>query len=370
MTMRQVTMGKALSARCGGADTEGLGLARPDMSRRGFLAAAFAVLASGSLALTGCGGSGGAAAASASGSAAGLKPVRIGVPGQDGTLTYAAGIAQKLGYLEEELKKVGYAPVYSGFAQAGPAINEAFASGALDIAEYGDLPGYGAIAKGVGIKAFALASSLVPFGIFATEASGVKGVADLAGKRVVVPLGTVTHHYLLETLDAAGISAKDVELMNATYDGPSIINANQADAAAAPLESLYAGYSKARGSVIATSNDAGAFSATYPVYYRTDFHKENPKVAPAIVRALERASKLAGSDAEQAADALVTKAFTRAIVDKTFPNGFAAFDPRITDDAKQKIESLGSFMKENKLSKETIEVSAFFDEQVVKEALG
>ena len=370
--MSQATRKKDRTIYGAGAVEVSRDAASHGLSRRGFVAMTASALMMGALALTGCGASGGASAAGASSSAtaSGLKPVRIGVPGQDGTLTYAAGIAQKLGYLEEELKKVGYAPVYSGFAQAGPAINEAFASGALDIAEYGDLPGYGAIAKGVGIRAFALANARVPFGIFATTASGVKAPKDLAGKRIVVPLGTVTHQYLLETLDAAGVSAKDVELMNATYDGPSIINAGQADAAVAPLESLYAGYGKAKGAVIATSNDQGAFSATYPVYYRTAFHKENPKVAPAIARALERAGKLAQSDASKAADALVTKAFTRAIVDKTFPNGFAAFDPRITDAVKQQIERLGSFMEENKLAKKSVSASAFFDERVVKEALG
>lgn len=62
-----------------------------------------------------------------------LKTVTIANPALDGTLTEAAGIAQREGYFEEELAKVGYKPDYQGFAQAGPAINEAFAAKSLDL---------------------------------------------------------------------------------------------------------------------------------------------------------------------------------------------------------------------------------------------
>ncbi|MBO1916206.1 hypothetical protein J4727_10175 [Providencia rettgeri] len=50
------------------------------------------------------------------------------------------GLAKQLGYLEEELQKVDYQYSISGFAGAGPAVNEGLATNAIDIAVYADFP--------------------------------------------------------------------------------------------------------------------------------------------------------------------------------------------------------------------------------------
>ena len=350
---------------------------RAPLTRRGFIAAAAAVPASLALVLAGCGASSAGTASASSGSAAGsssssgaLKKVRFATPGQDGTLSVGLGIAQAKGFLAEELEKVGYEPEYAGFAQAGPAINEALASGAIDIAEYGDLPGYGAIAKGVPIKAFALASSVIPFGIYVTNASGIKDVHGLKGKRLIVPFGTVPHRYLLKVLADNDLKPTDLNLINAAYDGLSIITSGQADAAAFPLESIYAGFDMSKGKVMVTSYEKDDYSSTFPVFYRTAFHKENPEVAPAITRSLERAFEFATSDRAGAVQSLVTKSVSQDTIEKTYPNGFGTFDPRITDSVESKIEDLGTFMVDNKLASKTISLDEFFDYDVTKQVLG
>lgn len=340
------------------------------VSRRGFLAAA-GVLA---LGLAGCGSqatnNSGQAAASAAASAGASKVVRIGAPSGDGSLIELGAVAQKEKLFEQELEKVGYGIEYTGFAQAGPAINEALASGAIDIAEYGDLPGYGAIAKGVPIKAFALASSVIPFGIYVTNASGIKDVHGLKGKRLIVPFGTVPHRYLLKVLADNDLKPTDLNLINAAYDGLSIITSGQADAAAFPLESIYAGFDMSKGKVMVTSYEKDDYSSTFPVFYRTAFHKENPEVAPAITRSLERAFEFATSDRAGAVQSLVTKSVSQDTIEKTYPNGFGTFDPRITDSVESKIEDLGTFMVDNKLASKTISLDEFFDYDVTKQVLG
>ena len=84
-----------------------------------------------------------------------LKTVRIGAVGQNNVLSDAIGIADNQGFLKEELEKAGYEPEVTGFAQAGPAINEAFASEEIDMAIYGDLPATVAKSNGTDTTIFA-----------------------------------------------------------------------------------------------------------------------------------------------------------------------------------------------------------------------
>ena len=105
----------------------------------------FALLLAGavSFGLVGCGSSSGSdsskqAASSASGD---LKPLRLGCPGfDDYPLLENGKLAYDKGYLEEELNAVGYTLDLVTFQEAGPAINEAYASGELDMAFYGEYP--------------------------------------------------------------------------------------------------------------------------------------------------------------------------------------------------------------------------------------
>ena len=96
------------------------------------------------------------------------KVIRIGSPTTDGTqLVENAGLAYKLGYLDEELEKVGYKAEYVGFAQGGTAINEAFASGQLDVAFVGDVPEIIAKSNGLEVELFANLNSEAEMGIVA-----------------------------------------------------------------------------------------------------------------------------------------------------------------------------------------------------------
>lgn len=350
-------------------------LAAVPFTRRGLIAAAGLALSSSALALAGCGGQTAGAATSTGGSAAtgssaagSLKTVRIATMGTDNTLLDAAGVAQKLGYLEDELKQAGYKIEYQAFAQAGPAINEAFASGAVDVTAYGDLPGYSAISKGTPIKAFASVNSSQRFGIYVSHASGVREVGDLKGKKVVVGFGTVTHRYLLSKLEEAGIAATDLELVNSVQDGPTMVASGQADAYASALFDVYSRASKSDGEVIGVSEVGDDSTSTQLFFQRTAFAEQNPNVAPAIIRALKRAYDAAREDPDRAIESLVTKTLPKEVVEKVYTGDFSYFDPQITDAVEKKIEELGEFMKANKLVQKTVSTGDYFDLDPYKRA--
>ena len=152
------------------------------------------------------------------------KVIRIGSPTTDGTqLVENAGLAYKLGYLDEELEKVGYKAEYVGFAQGGTAINEAFASGQLDVAFVGDVPEIIAKSNGLEVELFANLNSEAEMGIVAGKNSGIKKPTDLKGKKVVAAYGTVTHVYLNNLLQANGLSLDDVEVINDIANGGTLV---------------------------------------------------------------------------------------------------------------------------------------------------
>lgn len=78
------------------------------------------------------------------------------------------------------------------FAQAGPAVNEAFAVNEIDVAVYAEFPLITAASNGVDLKGFALSTSQLNFGILTRKDSGIKSISDLEGKNVVVALGTIS----------------------------------------------------------------------------------------------------------------------------------------------------------------------------------
>ena len=77
--------------------------------------------------------------------------LRIGVGGSEesGYVLELAALANKNGYLEEELNAAGYTVQFVPFASAGPEINEALASGAVDAAIYGDFPAFTSKSNGI-----------------------------------------------------------------------------------------------------------------------------------------------------------------------------------------------------------------------------
>lgn len=115
----------------------------------------------------------------------GTKVIRIGITGQDAE-------SSLLDNAQYGLKKEGYTVELKGFAQAGPAVNEAFAANEIDVAVYAEFPLITAVSNGFDLKCFALSTSQLNFGLLARKVSGIKSISDLEGKNVVVTLGTIS----------------------------------------------------------------------------------------------------------------------------------------------------------------------------------
>ncbi|MEU9657393.1 taurine ABC transporter substrate-binding protein [Streptomyces chartreusis] len=170
-------------------------------SRRLLLAGALAAV---SAAVTGC------SSDSAASSAGGAKRLRIGY------FAFPSGdlLVKNRKLLEKALP--GYEITWIKF-DSGASVNQAFIGKSLDIAALGSSP----FARGVS------GSSPIPYkvawildvageneSLVARKATGITDVAGLKGKKIATPFASTSHYSLLAALEAAGLAASDVQLID------------------------------------------------------------------------------------------------------------------------------------------------------------
>ncbi len=299
-----------------------------------------------------------------------LKVVRIGSSGTDGTATDAARIAQQLGYFEEELEKAGYKPEYIGFTGAGPAMNEALASGSLDIALYGDLPAVTAKSSGIDVKIFASYSANYPFAVLAGRNSNIKSVKDLKEKKVAVGFGTVPYMYLSKLLANNGLSIQDIEVVNTSTDGPTMIASGQVDAVVTADTAVRIYEQKGLGTTLISSNNDEAISGLLIADTTTKYIKSDREAVVAVTKALNRAYEYAKSNPDDAIEKMVTNIYTKELLAVTYSDtSFSYFNPQITDSIKTRLASTKDFMLKNKLITSDINVDDLIDTSIYSDAI-
>lgn len=299
-----------------------------------------------------------------------VKVVRIGSSGTDGTATDAAKIAQELGYFEEELGKVGYKPQYTGFTGAGPALNEALASGALDIALYGDLPAITAKSSGIDVKIFAAYSTNFPFAVLIGKNSGITSVKELKGRKIAVGFGTVPYEYLSKLLEKNGLSIKDVEIVNTASDGPTMLASGQVDAVVTSDTAVRIYEQKGIGTTLISSNNDEAISGLLIADATTKYIQSDREAVVAVTKALNRAYEYAKANPDDALEKLVTTNYTKELLAVTYSDkSFSYFNPEITDSVKSRIATTKEFMLNNKLISSDINVDNLIDNSIYNDAV-
>jgi sulfonate transport system substrate-binding protein len=167
----------------------------------------------------------GAAAASLSGrlgsAFAADKPavIRVAYPGVGiGNRPFVGGGAAAnlhlKGLLEEEFKPDGIKVEWSFLRGAGPAVNELYANGLVDISPLGDLPFI--IGTAGGLKRKVLSTSFIRGNTYvvAPADSPISSLKDLRGKKVAIFKGTNIQLAFAQILEGNGLSEKDIRAIN------------------------------------------------------------------------------------------------------------------------------------------------------------
>jgi sulfonate transport system substrate-binding protein len=199
-------------------------------------------------------------------------------------------IAQVKGFFEEELAPLN-AKVEVATFQAGPPEIEAITAKSLDFAALGDQPSLQAISSGVPVKIIAgISDGTENIGFLAREASGIKTVKDIKGKRIAAPAGTTAHLLLLAFLEKEGMTFDDFEYVNLAIGSltASLITGDIDGAVA--FGSTFADPPEGEG-LVKIQDGNGYKRNVNVILARTEFTNKYPDITVGVLRALQKAAK-------------------------------------------------------------------------------
>ncbi|SDB14902.1 sulfonate transport system substrate-binding protein [Pseudobutyrivibrio sp. YE44] len=237
-------------------------------------------------------------------------------------------IAWDNGWVEEALAEAGYGDVevtYTEF-ESGPPENESFAAGQQDIGVMGNVPSILGKASGqdrvyLGISENGEKTEV----IIVPEASDIKNVADLKGKKIGLVVGSICENLVYNVLKTEGLTLDDVELVNlATSEQQAALAAGQVDAVATwqpTVAKLTADGSNRR----LIDGENGLFKAENTIFGNREYVEQNPEIVQIFIQQYARAAyELANNKekySEQYAEkyGLTTDLLYAALEDANFP---------------------------------------------------
>lgn len=128
------------------------------------------------------------------------------------------------------LEQAGYTPEWV-FSAGSNKANENLNAEAIDIGSTAGVAALTARANGSAIHTIGVFSQPEWTALVVPADSDITGVQDLVGKRVAATKGTDPYFFLLQSLNEAGLSASDVEIINLQHaDGQAALSRGDVDA--------------------------------------------------------------------------------------------------------------------------------------------
>lgn len=169
--------------------------------------------------------------------------------------------------------------------------NEGVRSNALDFGSTAGSAALVARANGTPLKVVDVYSQPEWTALVVAKDSPIKSVAELKGKKIAVTKGTDPYFFLLQALDANGLSAGDVEIVNLQHaDGKTALERGDVDAWSG-LDPFMAQTVQEQGARLLYRNPE--FNSYGVLNVREDFSAAHPDTVQAVVNSYEEARKWA-----------------------------------------------------------------------------
>ncbi len=193
--------------------------------------------------------------------------------------------------LDELAKATGYKVSYRKFGGGGDVIR-AMASGNVQIGEAGSSPVASALSQGLAIQIFWILDNINDAeALVGRSGSGISDIASLRGKRLGVPFVSTSHFHTLLALKQAGLSDKDVKVLN--MRPPEIAAAwERGDIDAAFVWNPVLSKLKASGKVLTSSGQIAqqtGYATFDAIVVNTDWAKKHGPFMTAMVKILAKA---------------------------------------------------------------------------------
>jgi len=282
-------------------------------------------------------------------------------------------IADAKGFIADEFKDTAVKLEFTYFVNTGPAINEAFANRQLDFASYGAVPNVIGRANGLPTRIILSYGGTTIFAGARNELP-VSSVKELRGRRVAVQKATIIHWSLITSLRQAGLSEKDVTLVD-------LKNADQLAAiAAGSVDAIYGGSfflplrDKGILKVIYNSNEAGAKATGFgAVVVDDNFQKNYPDATQRVTRGLLRAAAWLADDKnrEEAFAIWQRTGVTNAVLQEEFKGTSLRdqFNPQLDGFFQAQYKDVIAFDKEQKLIRKDVDLAEWIEPKYLNAAL-
>ncbi|MGO2540103.1 aliphatic sulfonate ABC transporter substrate-binding protein [Specibacter sp. AOP5-B1-6] len=274
------------------------------VNRRSFLSVAAAVSA---LALAGCAGENAATDAAGNGGGSGTLTIDFA------TYNPLSLVIKEKGWLEATLADKGVTVKWLQSAGSNKA-NEALRAGAVDVGSTAGSAALLARANGSPIKTISLYSQPEWAALVTGKGSAITSVADLKGKSVAATKGTDPYFFLVQALEEAGLSTKDVTVENLQHADGRAALANGSVDAWSGLDPIMAAAEQEGATLFYRNLDFN----TYGFLNATEsFLKDKPELAQTVVDAYEKARIWAAANPEETAQILADAAGLKPAVANT-----------------------------------------------------
>lgn len=207
------------------------------------------------------------------------------------SLTYGMYAIMSEGIAKQEGLDVDYLKF-----TAGPPMLAALSSGDIDIASFTVVPGMYALAQGVDIRFFLITEDFhVGEALVARRGTGIRSLRDQRGKRIGVTFGSMAHFGFLRSLQAAGLTEKDVVTLDMA-PGVMVAAFVKGDIDGAWGWEPWVVKLEKEGGVTAGSFDDLKVPALNSMVVRGAFLQQNPSRIQKFLRVWDRALKVPVND--------------------------------------------------------------------------
>lgn len=276
-------------------------------------------------------------------------------------------IAEKKGFFDEEFSKVNAQYTVEKFLN-GPAINEAYAAGSVDLSPIGELPTVTGIANTRGQKIIATNIHDLGVNILVRKDGDINSAADLKGKSVGYGVGTSNQIVLQRVLEAEGLSIDDVNSINIPEPAelrPALINGSvDAVITGQPQVTTFLREEDNIKSIYTTDDDPQLVTFVG----RTEFIEENPEATKAFLRAIKDTNEWIAENREEAVDIIIEETgSSKESVEAIFDNLENVLE--ISDKDKERLQYTAQYLKDSGSIDDDFKIDEFIDTSYVDEVL-
>jgi len=259
---------------------------------------------------------------------------------------------------EEEFEKDGISVSFPEITE-GSKMTQAIAAGSLDFCNaLGGTSAILAAANGVDIKVIGTYSRAPKAFTVMTREQGIESMADLKGKKIAGPKGTILHQLLIAGLNEAGIPIDEVEFVNMGIpEAVAAMNSGNVDAALVAGPAVTKATSE--GARILTTGE-GLLDATIVIAVSGKFMQENPEIVERYMKVHGRSLDFMNGNRDETME-MAAKETGLSIEDVEKMYDWYDFNPQITDKDVEELQKTQEFLIQNGMLEKEIDINSIID---------